>query len=301
MYNHNIDTFLRVVESGSFSSASEQLHMTSPGILKQIRSLENILNVSLFKRSTRGVELTENGRVFLTECHRIINVSEDVLRKTRRPSDNQAAPIRVGASILNPTDEFNRICKLNHDLLKYAVHIVSYPTDINNSVPISTDNAEYAEIGFATEPSIEHFVETDFLQFSEYKLTCAVPINHPLARKEFLTMADLEGTSLFFPSRGNPRMTEAFSLKMHHDYPNIIIESPSLFYDLEIFNRCAEEGKILVSLCCWDDIHPGLVNLPVDWEWKMPYGLIWKKSARKEVIEFISAFKEVIDRKTIHN
>lgn len=296
MYNHYIDTFLAVVAAGSFNGAADQLHLTSSGIAKQITSLEQLLGVALFQRSKHGILLTKNGQAFLRECHRLIEDSQAIIRNTRHPVDIDSAPIRVGASLLNPLGDFMQICRSHSELMKYHLRLVSFPTDLNTILPLAVQDIDLGEIGFASEQDIEYYTETDFVPFSKYKLTCAVPFNHPLAQKTRLELSDLLGQTLLFPSRGNPRLTAAFSSAMRRDYPEIKIESPSVFYDLDIFNYCMEENNLLVSLDCWNHIHPGMVNLPVDWDWSMPYGLIWKKNARKYVLDFAEAFKKAIKK-----
>ena len=104
----------------------------------------------------------------------------------------------------------------------------------------------------------------------------------PISRKDFLSVTDLEGHSLLFPSRGNSSLTRQFIEWIHQSKIDIKVEAPSLFYDIDIVNRCAREKTILVSLDYWKDIHPGLVNIPVQWNWTFPYGLIGKKTPEKK-------------------
>ena len=59
-----METFVRVVESGSFSSAARDLHMTPSAVSKMIGRLEDRLGVRLLSRTTRKLSLTEEGRVF---------------------------------------------------------------------------------------------------------------------------------------------------------------------------------------------------------------------------------------------
>ena len=53
MYNPQLDTFICVVEAGSFSKAAEELYISAPAVIKQINSLENSLNLQLFERTHR--------------------------------------------------------------------------------------------------------------------------------------------------------------------------------------------------------------------------------------------------------
>ena len=62
MYNPQLETFMCVVESGSFSKAAEKLYISSPAVIKQINSLEASLGVQLFSRTHRGLVVTEAGK-----------------------------------------------------------------------------------------------------------------------------------------------------------------------------------------------------------------------------------------------
>ncbi len=59
-----METFARVVESGSFSRAARDLHMTPSAVSKMIGRLEDRLGVRLLSRTTRKLSLTEEGRAF---------------------------------------------------------------------------------------------------------------------------------------------------------------------------------------------------------------------------------------------
>jgi hypothetical protein len=60
-----METFVRVVETGSFSAAARVLNVGQPAVSKTIAQLEARLNVRLLMRSTRGLAPTEPGRVFM--------------------------------------------------------------------------------------------------------------------------------------------------------------------------------------------------------------------------------------------
>ena len=62
MYNPQLDTFICVVEAGSFSKAAEELYISAPAVIKQINSLENSLDLQLFERTHRGLIITEAGK-----------------------------------------------------------------------------------------------------------------------------------------------------------------------------------------------------------------------------------------------
>lgn len=57
-----LETFLAVAETGSFSQAAERMHITQPSVTGRIQRLEAALGAALLTRTTRRVDLTEDGR-----------------------------------------------------------------------------------------------------------------------------------------------------------------------------------------------------------------------------------------------
>jgi len=70
-------TFMRVVESGSFSQAAEQLSTSSAAVSRQVAALERHLAVRLLNRTTRKVSLTSSGKAFAVRAGPLLNEIED--------------------------------------------------------------------------------------------------------------------------------------------------------------------------------------------------------------------------------
>ena len=64
--------FVSVVDSGSISAAAEQLEQTASGVSRALSRLEDKLAVTLLRRTTRRLELTEEGEAFLAQARRNI-------------------------------------------------------------------------------------------------------------------------------------------------------------------------------------------------------------------------------------
>ncbi|MDH3995036.1 MAG: LysR family transcriptional regulator [Gammaproteobacteria bacterium] len=71
MDTQNLQAFLLVAETGSFSMAAEQLHLTQPAVSKRVALLEERLQRSLFDRIGRNISLTEAGEALLPHAKRI--------------------------------------------------------------------------------------------------------------------------------------------------------------------------------------------------------------------------------------
>ncbi len=68
---NNLETFIEVAESKSFSRSAETLHLTQPAVSKRIAALETELSFKLFDRAGRTVHLTEAGKVLLPAARKI--------------------------------------------------------------------------------------------------------------------------------------------------------------------------------------------------------------------------------------
>lgn len=64
--------FTKVVEAGNFSAAARALGLRASSVSRQVAALEERLGVGLLQRSSRSMQLTEAGRVYLAQCHRVL-------------------------------------------------------------------------------------------------------------------------------------------------------------------------------------------------------------------------------------
>ena len=48
---------------------------------------------------------------------------------------------------------------------------------------------------------------------------------------------------------------------------------------------------MLLTIECWRDVHPGLVSIPVNWEYSIPYGLLYSINPDKDVLRLVEKAK----------
>lgn len=106
MYNPQLETFLHVVEAGSFSKAAEKLYISAPAVIKQINSLEKSLNLKLFERSYRGLKVTPAGESIYQDAKYIINYCKESITRAKQAMNEKEEVIRVGISPLTPPQVF---------------------------------------------------------------------------------------------------------------------------------------------------------------------------------------------------
>lgn len=92
-------TFVRVVETGSFSAAGRQLNIRQCSVSKSIAQLERRLGVRLLMRSTRELAPTEAGHIFYAHARRAIEQADEAELAARGAYAALAGSLRVSAGV----------------------------------------------------------------------------------------------------------------------------------------------------------------------------------------------------------
>jgi DNA-binding transcriptional LysR family regulator len=98
MDTQSLQAFLSVADTGSFSRAAEQLHLTQPAVSKRIATLEGMINARLFDRIGRRVTLTEAGRLLLPRARQILVMVDDSRRALGNLSGGVAGSLTLATS-----------------------------------------------------------------------------------------------------------------------------------------------------------------------------------------------------------
>ena len=114
-----------------------------------------------------------------------------------------------------------------------------------------------------------------------------------MTRKIVRRFNELYGETLMMIPRGDSGVNDYIRNDLEKNHPQIAIEDTPLHYDMSVFNRCAETNKVLLMTECWQDVHPGLVSIPVNWDYSIPYGLLYSADAPKDVLRFVECAEKL--------
>ena len=275
MYNPQLETFLCVVEAGSFSKAAEKMYITAPAVIKQINSLESSLNLQLFDRTHRGLIVTEAGKSLYKDTKYIIQYSKDSVARAQNAMKENKEVIRVGVSPMTPPQVFvelwPKIQKMYSDI---KFQIVTFENTPENAREILGNLGQNIDVvaGIFDETLLS-LRKCQGFEISREPFCCAVSLHHRLAYKEKLEITDLYGENLLLMHRG---------WSQNFDFDSV-----------EIFNRCENSNDILLAISSWESVHPLMKIIPVEWNYSIPFGLLYASEPSEKVKRLIRALEQL--------
>jgi len=142
--------FLAVAELGSFTAAAEQLNTPKSNISRRITRLEQSLNIRLLERTTRSLNLTEPGQIYLEHCRRIkeevngATQSLEALKSLPSGTLRVCTTVTLGQNIFAPhfikfREQFPSV-KLDIQLTNRRVDLIEESIDVAFRVGASVDS-----------------------------------------------------------------------------------------------------------------------------------------------------------------
>jgi DNA-binding transcriptional LysR family regulator len=180
--------FVSVAEALSFTKAAEKLHTAQPSLTRQIKDLEEELGVRLLNRTKQKVTLTDEGRSFLRDAKRLLDLAAETVESVRRLHSGEVRALNVGY-----------VSNLFYDLLPktLASFHQSFPTVSVNLFDMSCGEQFRAledgklDLGFVGlhEPIARRGLE--FRKIASYKTVAALPQDNPLAGRKMIELKAL--------------------------------------------------------------------------------------------------------------
>ena len=292
MYHPLLDTFLAAIDQGSLTKAAEQLFISPTAVMKQMNQLENHLNLKLIERTPSGVRLTPAGEIIYRDAKFMKDYSQKSIAEAKAAGQRRDATFCVGTSLLNPAKPFMDLWyQVNQSFPHYKLHLVPFEDNHEGILSEIKKLGEKFDFLIGVCDSKAWLSLCNFLPLGRYKKMVAVSREHPLAAKKQLDIQDLYGETLMMVSRGDSGINDFIRNDLEKNHPQIQIEDTPQFYDLSVFNRCAETGKVLLTIECWQEVHPGLVSIPVNWDYSIPYGLLYSLHGDEDVLKLVEKAK----------
>ncbi|BCK85701.1 LysR family transcriptional regulator [Dysosmobacter sp. NSJ-60] len=294
MLNSNLKAFVRVAECGSFTKAAESLYLSPTAVMKQINALEKHLDLILLERSPAGVRLTAAGEVIYQDAKFLLDYSRRSIANARQKMETDSRTFCVGTSMLNPARPFMELWyQVSREFPNYKLHLVPYEDNHEGILAEIARLGEKFDFLIGVCDSRRWLDQCNMFPLGRYPKMCAVSREHRLAGKECLELSDLYGETLMMVAEGDSGTNDFIRNDLRRNHPAIRLEDTPHFYDISVFNRCAETENVLLTLECWKDVHPALVTIPVQWSYSIPYGLLYALHPREDVKRFVETVKDL--------
>lgn len=277
--------FLAVAREESISGAAESLHLSQPTLSRQLSDLEEEIGKTLFIRGSRRITLTEHGTLLRKRAGEIIDLMEKTTKELTASEESIAGDIYIGAGETEAVHYLTRAARrLQERYPEVHFHIAS-----GDTVDV-TEQLDKGLIDFGLLFGAVDEKKYSSIALPSYDVWGIIMLrDDPLAQKEFVTAADMEGKPLIV-SRASPESGSLFGQVIS----NNVVGSYSLVYN----------GSLMVAdglgyMLCLDKILNVTGDSPLCFRPLMPeikahMSVVWKKYQvfSKASQAFLSVLKE---------
>lgn len=215
-----------LAETLHFGRAAERLHLSQPPLSHQVRQLEEELQVKLFHRTKRQVQLTDAGRMFVQEARVILAQAAHTSNLASRMHRGQAGQLTVG--VAGPADAPIFVAILRAFAAKYPkVHIVL--RNLGSIDQTQAINEGRLHVGFVAMPIDDGTLVTETVL--RQPILIALPPEHPLAALDPVPLRALaDEPQIMFNRSNGPRFFDAvlaacreagFGMNIAHEVDNL--------------------------------------------------------------------------------
>jgi DNA-binding transcriptional LysR family regulator len=197
--SRELDVFLTLAETLSFRRTAERMHLSQPAVTGVISRIEDSLQVKLFDRTTRQVQLTGPGLVFVEQAERLRSMAEDAVRAVRAVTSLQVGQVAMAAL---PSLAATVVP------LAFAEFAKAYPNvQLNLTDTLSGPAFEMVRAGrveFALTAANPAYADLDYFPLASDLFVLLIPQGHALAQQKgnltWSEVASLPHISMPLPS-----------------------------------------------------------------------------------------------------
>lgn len=263
-----LECFISVAHHLNFSRASEELKITQPAVSHQIQALEEELGVKLFRRTSKQVDLTPEGLLFLPDAELILRTASSA--RERLGNHEHFIPFEIGChnhaemNLLPPI--FQKLIE-EFPLLRPSVKLVPFPS-LFGMIESCTIHAAF---GIKAEQKKSSLY---FKELCSAPVACVCTPTHPLTQYSVLEKSQLSGSIVACSPRQIPHSVFAFQNAQIASIPAV----------QRYFTETMESAFILVkagigyTIC--PDIpgmrEPDLCYIPIRDLPELPFGVFYR-------------------------
>ena len=171
-----LDVFLALAETLSFRRTADQVHLSQPAVSGLISRLEESLGVRLFDRTTRSVQLTGAGQVFVEQVRLLRHQSDEAVRAVRN-----VAELQVGQVVLAALPSLAATV-VPVAFARFAVQFPAVRLQVVDTLSgPAFDLVRAGQVEFALTAANPAYADLDYTPLASDGFVLLIPVSHPLA------------------------------------------------------------------------------------------------------------------------
>lgn len=187
METEHLNNFAVLAKTGNFSEAADYLFISQSTLSKRIHKLESALGVPLFNRTTKHVELTEFGKVYLKYVRQILSLEEQCLTELHSMLPNNTRKLIIGSIPSMPNYGITELVSEFMQKKNIPVHVITGQSGKLEKM-LQHNDCDFAFIRQVHDPH-NQFVKT---KFTSDRLVAVLRKEHPLSGHESLSIPQLK-------------------------------------------------------------------------------------------------------------
>lgn len=278
--------FIAAAEQENVSRAALKLHVSQPGISRQIHDLEEEIGFPLFERGAKSLKLTDAGRKFLDEARAVLQRADDAVKNARAVARGMNGEIHVGYApslTIQILPRALRAFQEKFPKMRVALH------DLSSEEMLSELRSGKLHVALTAHPPRKMLRGLQFQELARYPICVALSPGHRLAKSKTLSLEQMSGEPLIAYSRDDyPEYHELLDelldglpkprIGEEHDGVTSVIAAVESGRGFALLPRCVE---------CMAG--PRVKLIPLDPAPKpIPVAALWK-DASDAVTEFVQA------------
>jgi LysR family transcriptional regulator, benzoate and cis,cis-muconate-responsive activator of ben and cat genes len=283
--------FTAVAEEENVSRAALKLHVSQPGLSRQIRDLEDEIGFQLFERSAKSLRLTGAGKVFLGEARAVLQHADEAVKKARAAAGGTSSEINVGYApslTVQILPQALRVFQEKFPKVRVALH------DLSTEEMLAQLGEKKLQVALTVRPPGKSLRGLQFQELARYEMCVAVAPKHPLAKLKSVSLEQISREPLMAYSRKDYPEYHEMLEKLFAPVgrrPDIAGEHDGVTSIVAAVE--AGRGFALVPSCVACMAGPRLKLLPLRPALPpVPVVAIWRKDSETEQVkDFIAAAK----------
>ncbi len=194
----DLRAFLAVADLSSFRAASDLLHLSQSALSRRVDKLEEALGVQLFTRTTRKVELTAVGRIFVHRARNVMNELESALLGIHEVAQRLSGEVTI-ACVPSAVAHFMPAAIACYHKLYPKIRIrLQDESSSDVLLAVTRGDADFGVTYIGTQEA-----DIQFRAVMDDAFVVACPMNHPLARKRKVRWRELDGHAYIILAQGS--------------------------------------------------------------------------------------------------